>query len=285
MKRSSLVLCLTIGVFGCKDEPSKPGPSAASGAVSASATGSLRVVEEAPIEVSEDGNLTRRVAVADLEEPVALSSLVKSAPDEWVWLQVKSADGRAMTIADVTETYDDHDIRLYLDAERRPSVGVFRRIPSHASPAVRRKLAQPRPFVVGATSLELRTVPMPTAERERRSVVVSRGGREVTLKPAQLEALKRVHARGGGRRKAGWRLEDVVKASGLGLGDVVLIDAEGKRAPVTASQLADDAVVALLRYNRRGLLRFSLYDAGPKPIAQLRDVRRIEALGPAGVAR
>ena len=106
MKRSSLVLCLTIGVFGCKDEPSKPGPSAASGAVSASATGSLRVVEEAPIEVSEDGNLTRRVAVADLEEPVALSSLVKSAPDEWVWLQVKSADGRAMTIADVTETYD-----------------------------------------------------------------------------------------------------------------------------------------------------------------------------------
>jgi hypothetical protein len=237
-------------------------PRAGAPSVASSATPSAAApVASQKITVRFDGR-ARDVPVTKIQRNLA-DLLPPEGRDPKVWreLRADSADGkRTLAVSDFSKKYREHDVRVFVDDEGRPAVGIFRRVRPDMAAHVKAKLKEPHVVLVDAATIDIRTevTKREAPKKQRLSMVVA--GAEQELAAAKLEALDMAMPPGkhqrGRRRNRGWRLRDVVGlAADLSkVARVELVDGDGDELVVDGDELRGKGSVVLLRYNNRGEL-------------------------------
>ena len=215
------------------------------------------------------------VAALTADQLRARPRLLDVAPDdlpelaEWTHLGAKTADRRELSIRDPARTHAGLDVVLYLE-DGKPAIGLFRPVPPGASPELVAELAKPRVSLVGISGIDVATTPPPVPPAVTIELVVDGAARTIDLAPIPKQAADPEGTRGGRGRRPGWSLATVI----AGIGPVSELKVIGSTELVV--DLADPAVRAMLRRNRRGALALDVWRGGDTPEHKVRDVKRIE---------
>ncbi len=267
-------------VAGCEDSGARVSPAPTtltSTASSATATTALSIVlrlddEERAVEVTRIPRLLTAV-------------LPESARDPKTWREIRAGsvdERRTLAVQRFAEKYREHDVRLYVDDEGRPSVGIFRKIRADMPAHVKAKLAKPHVALVDAAWLAVRTREIQAPADRNVPLMVSIDGVKQAVGRDRLSALARVsppdEEQQGRRRKRGWRLQDVV---GLvtdmrSVARLTLLSKDEDSMTIQPRALVKNEVVVLLRFTNRGGLSASSWPiARTGPPTRLRDVGQI----------
>jgi hypothetical protein len=274
-----IVLCLGLALLlsACGREP----PSVAA------PQGSLTILLDGEaIGVLEAAALRPRVLLQEAVEPPL------PAPPTWLVLEGR-AKNRLLRVLDPATRYKEQDVYLYLDAEGRPAVGIFRRDRPELTEQTRRLIREPTIALVQAESVHIRTQPEPEKTTAGPSLLVVTTGEEP--RPLRAEALRALPLADllheGGQEKRRGASKRSKKGGGYHLADALalvetrpiasvrLIAADGTELVLEASALQErTAPLPLLKLNRRGQFQFrssggGADGAGPAP--QLRGLERI----------
>jgi hypothetical protein len=250
----------------CRSDPSPTAASSASAVPTAAANA---------VVVRLDGKTVERLESADLVERRLLHRIVGRETSSWQRLSATSRDGRALRLDDFGRAYPEHEVRLFRDERGRLALGVFR-LASPSMPArVKAKLASPHLVFVAPVTVDVHTVAADTPEAPtRRSLEVTRGEERRTLAPGELEALEPRPGRG---RMRGWSLADALALHRrVAPHGILAYGASGDPLWVSPTQLAEHQ--ARLRYNQRGMLKLTLFDADEASTKTVRDLRRVDVL-------
>lgn len=271
----ALLVVLSAGV-ACESAPAPPAP------VPTASTGLAAPVVGPKITVQFDDEV-RDVALGKV--PLSLADVLPEAgrdPVSWRELSAKSSDGkRTLAVQRFAEKYANHDVRLYVDDQGRPAVGIFRRMRADMPAHVKATLAKPHIVLVDAESVQVRTKEVVVPKREQPPLTVSIDGVDKKLTPSDLAGLNKASPPGEQprqRQRKGWRLQDVI---GLvtplsSVAHVKLLNDADDSLMVKGDALVKDELVVLLRYNNRGALGLTSWDVakGGEP-RRMRDVVKL----------
>jgi hypothetical protein len=275
LRRAALALAALLALAACRGRSTRrdaavaPEPAISAGVV-----------------VVLDGHAVARVTPAELTSRRPLADFLPAEarePATWARLNATSDDARTMSLADVAERYEDHDVVLYLAPGGRPSIGVFPPIRADQPAHVRRALEAPAASLVGASRIAIDRAPPPTARPgPPKPLVVTFDGRTVELDPARLDALALVTEKGKGHTHDAWELRDVLAAAGVGpRATITAVGREGS-ATFTRAELDTPGVLGRFRRNRRGELRLGIdrtaVDGGASVVVH--DVSRLDVRSP-----
>lgn len=205
-------------------------------------------------------------------EPVALSTLLPEGrrdPADWVLLGASSSDGRNFASRNPARRYRGQSVRLYVDDEGRPSLGIFG---TRARAAV---------GLHGPDAVEVHTKPPPPPAAPPKATIHVQvpGEGRASLSAEALAGLPlKTDPRG---KTASWSLEELVR---LRVGNrtitaiELVLDEQGTVTRIEGTELADPARAWLIKHNRRGELRIQewLVDSGERHPARV--IRGVEYL-------
>jgi len=274
-----VVLVSILALAACGEDSPAPTPQ-----------GSLVLsLDGAPVDTIQAAELTSRKALE--------AALPESARDPASWKLVEAFGlSRHLRLPEPAKTYRDQDLVLYLDAEGRPSLGVFRRDRPELSAEVRRLIREPTVALVAAAEVRVWTAPPPTQKPDAWDLAVTVDGAETRLAAAALLALPEVESgepaeggtgggRGQGRKgkrgRQGWLLADVIALGTKGKTPTMVVLHGGGDARVEVGLEALGARtgrIAVFKRNKRGETLYRIVDAATGDVVEtpLRGVTRIE---------
>ena len=216
------------------------------------------------------------VPIASLGERAALTTFLPAQARDatkWHMLEAETADGRRLHVQRPAQTYAGQNALLYLDEQKRPSLGLFRPDQPGLAPAVRELAARPTVSLSGVVAIRVRVHERPpVAVATHRIEVVADGQPKPAIGADDLSALPVREPPHGG--KAGARdLLDVV-ALRVPRNRVGKLHLVGKPEAVDVDTRVPR--IMLLKFNRKGEARVRCWDQLGRVLFEIRDLARIE---------
>ena len=257
---AGLAACVALGVLCFASDPAGEEPRT-------SPQAAVTPAADAPdVTLHLDGEAVVRLAAADLVgRPAVVDLLPVRARDPAGWTVVRAFGVRRSQFAleEPTKHLAQRDLRLYLQEDGMPAVGLFRRPREGMTPEALATLAQPGLFLPRVTDVHVWTVEEPRrAEGEQGPVLlvtVEGADTQERIPAARLDTLPVATADAGAGHE-GHRVLDVVGlvVDAARVERVRIVGGGGEPLLLTREQLRAPGVAALLRVNKRGLWAFDM---------------------------
>lgn len=255
-RRRLLLSCFaTLAVFACKSK-APAGPS---------------------VKLYVDETQVGTVAVTS--SPVPLASLLPAAasdPASWKRIEGRATGGRFLDVRQPTTTYQDGEVRLYLQ-QGTAAVGIFRPVrpglPEHIAKIAR----QPAVSLADLVDVRVYTRAPPPAVVATLEIEAT-GLPAWTMAPADLEEIPEA-AKTDGSRARGRALADVVRFRIDGSIERVIVEGrDGRSHTITAGDLDDPEKKLLVKVNNKNQWVFKDWSGG-EATTEIRDLVRLQVVG------